>query len=394
MKPHPFHRSTLSLILIASLSACGGGGGSTASSGGTATTTTTAGQITGFGSVIVNGVRYSETSATVDSDDDASYARANLQLGMVVEIDGDVNSDGVTGKARSIRARSETEGSITAIDTTAKTLTVMGQIVAVNAQTVFPGGTVQPSQLSDLSVNERVEVHGLRTDATHITATHIERKAIGLANKIRGTVSALDATAKTFILNGTLTVNYTGVSLPAGMQNGSFVKVLAATAPVANVLQATRITISGRESNESHAAGQHSEIKGAVTDFSSISNFKINGVKVDASGARLPSGHTIAAGDFVEVKGSYNSAGALVATKLTWEGEVQANEAYELKGPITDFVSSSNFKVKGVLVDAHTVTLTAGTWGNGLYVEVKGAMSGQTLIASRLKTENVERLDD
>lgn len=391
MNSLPFRRSALSLLLIASLSACGGGG---SSSTGTPTATTTAGPITGFGSVIVNGVRYSETSATVDSDDDASYARANLQLGMVVEIDGDVNSDGVTGKARTIRARSETEGTITAINTGAKTFMVLDQTITVNAKTVFPGGTVQPSQFSDLLVNDKVEIHGLRTDATHITATHIERKAIGLTNKIRGTVSALDSTAKTFRLNGTLTVNYTGIPLPAGVQNGSFVKVIATTDPVANVLQATRITVSGRESNESHASGHHSEIKGAVTTFTSISDFIINGVKVDASGARLPPAHTIAAGDFLEAKGSFNSAGILVATRVKWEDEVQADEAYELKGPITDFVSSSNFKVKGVLVDAHTLTLTAGTWGNGLYVEVKGAMVGQTLIASRVKTENVERFDD
>lgn len=390
MNSLPFRRSALSLLLIASLSACGGG----TSSSGSPTGSTTSGPISGFGSVIVNGVRYSESSASVDSDDDASYARSNLQLGMVVEIDGDINSDGVSGKARTIRARSETEGSITAIDSAAKTFVVLNQTITVNAQTVFPGGTVQPSQFSDLLVNDKVEIHGLRTDATHITATHIERKAISLSNKIRGTVSALDTSAKTFLLNATLTVNYTGVTLPAGVQNGSFVKVIAATDPVANVLQATRITLSGRESNESHASGHHSEIKGAVTTFTSISNFIINGVTVDASGARLPPSHAIAAGDFLEVKGSYNSAGVLMATRVKWEGEVQANEAYELKGAITDFVSSSNFKVKGVLVDAHTVTLSAGTWGNGLYVEVKGAMVGQTLIASRVKTENIERFDD
>lgn len=388
MNSLPFRRSTLSLILIASLSACGGGGGGSASSSGTPTATTTAGPITGFGSVIVNGVRYSETSASVDSDDDASYARSKLQLGMVVEIEGDVNSDGVTGKARAIRARSETEGTITAIDTTAKTLTVLGQIVAVNTQTVFSGG---PTQFTDLQVNDIVEIHGLRIDATHVTATHIE-KVTALTNKIRGTVSALDTAAKTFLLNGTLTVNYAGTTLPTGVQNGSFVKVLATTDPVANVLQATRITTSGRESNESHTAGQHSEIKGAVTDFTAISDFKINGVKINASGATGTS--NIAAGTVLEIKGSFNSAGVLVATKVKAESDVQANEAYELKGPITDFVSSSNFKVKGVLVDAHTVTLTAGTLSNGLYVEVKGAMVGPTLIASRVKTENIERFDD
>ena len=94
--------SVLSSLALASLVAgCGGGGsdvGSAAASGSTTTTTTAAaaaagtaaftqGTITGFGSVIVNGVRFDDSSATVTDDDGTARSTSSLRLGMRVEID-------------------------------------------------------------------------------------------------------------------------------------------------------------------------------------------------------------------------------------------------------------------------------------------------------------------
>ena len=60
MKPHQF----LLLAAFALLTGCGGGGG--VDSGGTGVTpSVSAGPITGFGSVIVAGVRFDDSTATV-----------------------------------------------------------------------------------------------------------------------------------------------------------------------------------------------------------------------------------------------------------------------------------------------------------------------------------------
>ena len=61
---------TLSATLIA---ACGGGGGGLTADSATAYA---AGPITGFGSIIVNGIRFDDSSASVLDDDDNSHDRS------------------------------------------------------------------------------------------------------------------------------------------------------------------------------------------------------------------------------------------------------------------------------------------------------------------------------
>ena len=81
------------------LAACGGGGGDDTSSGpatpppgqppptGSAKAVFVSGAISGFGSVIVNGVRYSTTGATVTIDDRPG-TESELRAGQVVRVEG------------------------------------------------------------------------------------------------------------------------------------------------------------------------------------------------------------------------------------------------------------------------------------------------------------------
>ncbi|MFZ2988859.1 MAG: hypothetical protein WA086_12770, partial [Ideonella sp.] len=86
-------RSALALASLSVLVACGGGGSADtdASTGGTpgASTLTafTSGSISGFGSVIVNGVRFDDSNATVEDDDGGRHGRDDLKLGASVEIE-------------------------------------------------------------------------------------------------------------------------------------------------------------------------------------------------------------------------------------------------------------------------------------------------------------------
>ena len=71
-------------LAAALLVACGGGAadpGTAAPSSPTATVYA-AGPITGFGSVIVNGVRFDDTSASITDDDGKTMAESQLRLGM------------------------------------------------------------------------------------------------------------------------------------------------------------------------------------------------------------------------------------------------------------------------------------------------------------------------
>jgi hypothetical protein len=90
------------------LAGCGGGGGDAVSSpaGSAAPSSFAAGTIAGFGSVIVNGVRFDDSKARVSDDDGQAADASVLRLGMRVEIQGGaVNDDGSgpRAEAREIR---------------------------------------------------------------------------------------------------------------------------------------------------------------------------------------------------------------------------------------------------------------------------------------------------
>ena len=90
MKAFPAFSSRLARIALAWLAAAvlaigcgGGGGGGTPSAAGSALTM---GTISGFGSIIVDGVRFDDSSAEVLDDDDQPHDRSELRLGMTVEV--------------------------------------------------------------------------------------------------------------------------------------------------------------------------------------------------------------------------------------------------------------------------------------------------------------------
>ena len=82
---HTSRRTAASWVAVALLSACGGGGGGSASvssdpAGGSGAYSM--GAISGFGSIIVNGVRHDDKSARVFDDDGAARRSDELKLGM------------------------------------------------------------------------------------------------------------------------------------------------------------------------------------------------------------------------------------------------------------------------------------------------------------------------
>src|SRR6266849_192945 len=73
---------TLLFGTLFALASCGGGSSGTGGSG-----VTTFGKITGFGSVIVNGVEFS-TSGAMILRDDVPVTQGDLRVGMVVTVSG------------------------------------------------------------------------------------------------------------------------------------------------------------------------------------------------------------------------------------------------------------------------------------------------------------------
>src|SRR5262249_25946903 len=74
-----------------------------------ATSVVTTGRITGFGSIIVDGVEYATSGATIRIDDQ-SATEAQLHVGDVVTIKGTLNSDGVSGAAMDVSFTADARG--------------------------------------------------------------------------------------------------------------------------------------------------------------------------------------------------------------------------------------------------------------------------------------------
>jgi hypothetical protein len=252
---------------------------------------------------------------------------------------GKISDDGTGPRAEAseISFGSALLGPVSAVDTVAKSLVVLGQTVLVVDTTVLDDRLV--GGFAGITVGTVLEVHGT-IDATTgaITATRIEPSAAAAGFKIRGIVANLDSTAMTFTI-GTALISYAGVTpAPAGLANGQLVRVRLQTTQVAGAWVATRLSPAAPRVEDADEA----EIEGTITAFTSSTSFSVNGIPVDASTAQFPNGSTgIVLGAHVEVEGA-SSNGVVVATKVSTETQEERHAAgFELHGAITAIDSTA-----------------------------------------------------
>lgn len=352
----PGWRATLAAALTAvtavvALVACGGGGGDAGSTGGgtAASASYTLGTISGFGSVIVGGVRFDDTNATVEDEDGQQFRSSDLKLGMRVQLDArDVDHVQGTGTAQRIRFGSELIGPVGTVDTMGSTVTVLGQTVLVTTATIFDSSL--SGGLSALKAGAVIEVHGILDEVTgKVTATRIEPKPAATFYRLRGQVTDYNATAKTFKIGGQLISFATTANVPPTLANGRVVRVQLQTTQVAGAWVATRISLGVRGPAEGIS---DAHVEGAITAFTSTAAFEINGLKVDATSAAFPDGTTgIVLGSRVEVTGTIAS-GVLVASKVELDDrDGHGPRLLELHGPIASIdTMAKTFALRGVTV--------------------------------------------
>jgi uncharacterized protein DUF5666 len=381
--PRVFARGFLAQCAAAAvlLGGCGGGGGDAMTSSPSATTGSfAAGTITGFGSVIVNKVRFDDSHATVTDDDGNAAASSALRLGMRVEIQGGAVHDDGSGarcEARGIRFGPELVGPVESIDATAQSLVVLGQTVLVLDTTVIDDRLA--GGFAAITVGVILDVHGTRDATTGtITATRIEPKPAAAGFRLKGTIANLDAGAKTFTI-GAATISYAGVpTVPANLADGVLVKVRLQTAQVAGAWVATHLEAGGPRVGDGDAA----EIEGTITAFTSTASFSVNGIPVDASSATFPDGTTaIVLGAHVEVHGT-SSDGTVIATRVEVEDHARRHaEGFELHGAITAIdTAAQTFVLRGITVayGGAGVEFRKGTSADlavGAQVEARGILS-------------------
>jgi hypothetical protein len=373
------------LMLTMVLPGCGG-----VDSGGTGQTaerpTTASGRVAGFGSVIVNGIRFDDSQATVVDDDGVVHPQTDLRLGMVVEVQGRVRGSSGQGSASRIQFGHEIAGPVESVDGPGSRLVVLGQTVQVDVDTLFDG---YAGGLADVLAGELVAVHGFYDSSTgRHTATRIERRASLTQYTLRGRISGLQGPpTRTFSIGAAL-IDYGAVapaSLPT-LANGLSVRVSLNTTAVSGRWVATSVHTSQRNFPESNEA----ELEGFVSGYLSPASFFVAGVPVDASGPGVRVRHgtlaDLADGTRVEVTGQM-VAGVLVADELDFKRG--GDQEFELHGPIESInMGAQTLVLRGVTVawDGST-TFAAGSTADlvvGAPLEVRGAPAGGVRILAQL----------
>lgn len=360
------------LFLPMCVAACGGGGGGVnvaapgVGSGGTGSpigsggTGISIGPITGFGSILVDDVHYNIDGITPLIED-----ATELKLGMVVRVTGDATASGdtITRTATSVSAAAELRGAIGGIDVAAGTFDVLGVAVSTDSATVYDGLI----SFNAVATGQVVQIYGLPLKRGGLRATRIERIAAPAELITTGPIANLNTSSNSFTL-GSSTVTFGSATL-AGMTsselvNGLVVRVrgqLSRSVFLATKLQRWQAPV---------AEGTSLSFAGVISDYTSLaSTFTVSDLAVNASAAAITGGNSNRLGNGVKVdaEGTFIN-GVLRATSLKIRHIPGAGNlpAFSVTGPITQFVSPSNFKVKGQVIDASQtgVVFVNGTAAN------------------------------
>lgn len=372
---------------------CGGG----VDSGGTGREVSSfaTGPISGFGSVVVNGVRYDDSHTSIVDAGGAALSADSLKLGAAVQIDSDqpvLVAGRLQATASRIRVGEEVLGRIDSIDLAQSRLVVIGQSVQRVGLTVLSEDLA--AGLAALRVGDIVRVYG-QTDpaAARIVASRIERLASVPGFSVRGAVASLDRVRRSLRING-LPVSLAGMAdsaLPAALADGDVVRIALDNAAVSGTYSARSVvrdalTLPDRE---------HVQIEGRVGRVSSSTEFTVDGVTVDATGASFPNGTAgLRAGARVEVEGRASS-GRLLARSVKLESDdSDDDEAIELEGTVSALDRlARTFVLRGVTVDyGQSPRFEGGTEADlavNRKVAVKGRLSAdQTrVVATRVHVE-------
>ena len=363
------------------LAGCGGVG-----SGGTGLAI---GTINGFGSIIVDGSRFDDsTVAIVREDAPGIETQTQARLGQRAEV-----KFSEAGATTAIMVDATLVGP--AVVSAPGTFAVLGQPVVVNTDpalgpvTQFAGGyTGAASVLS----GDAVEVHGVvvaQGVTSIVRATRIERLA-ALPAYLKATGVASASAMGTFAIGALAVDARSAAILPAGaaLVDGAPVSVLAPATTLGLAATGGPLVVAAQVRIASLAAdASRITLSGSVSSLDgSNQRFTLAGVRVSYAGATVsPTGASLA-GRYVVVVGHRLIDGSLQAESVTVRDGTREPEA-ELHGDITAFVSASSFQVRGVVVDASGAVLEscpASGLANGIYVELQGALTPTGVRASEL----------
>ena len=384
------------------VSACGGGGGSVDVAGvGSGGSGVASGSVSGFGSVIVDGVEYDDTNATRQAED-ASGTGINtaVKLGQSVRL---VYSG--ANVAQSIQVQAQLVGPVTAAPGPDGAFTVMGQRVRIvtgtnditqSSPTVLDGYAASAA----VQAGDEVEVHGLWVYdtglATHVlVATRLEKRPAATDPvQLGGVVMRIDG--NTLRLNSATGTLVQAASL-SGVALGDVLRVWAARSALASSpVIASRVAGSG-VSVADLAAHASVSVSGLASRYDAATRtVEVQGVRVKLADGVVADEAALARGEFVtlELSRSGTSVLASAVKQRSGSGATDLGKTVEVKGVTRGIdwsAASVSFTLRDTAIQASAAVIAASCRAVGLsadvYVEVRGtlAQSGSLVSASEVK---------
>jgi uncharacterized protein DUF5666 len=392
------------LLACAALIACGGGSSPPGGTPPGATTGVTRGVISSSSALVVNGVTFSAAAAKISVDGVSGQSASELRKGRIATIKG--SFDDKSGTATEIEISSACEGMVS--HKSGPELEVGGQVVKADGQTEFEDNA---QGLDSIAEGERVEVHGFPDDSGAIRATRIEKRSGSSDDfEVTGFVANLNAAAvpPTFDLlvapaaaTGFHVTLGAGVSLPAGLKNGSQVEVKSAgPASATGEILASALQLEDEKLGD---ANLHVEVEGLVISGNAAS-FQVGNQMVVTTASTVFAHGTAAdviPGARVEVEGTLDAQGVLQASKVSFETSIRLQAVPSEVNAIDP--QTGTLVLLGITV--HTDALTEFKDSQGQPVDlqhlgasgvaVRGALhrNGTDVVATSLELTDDQRIE-
>lgn len=327
--------------------------------------------IQSVGPLVAGNVQFDTAQASIVDGDGAPLATASLATGQRSRIEASaIRGSGTQAQAvaLTINLGEDLLGPVAAIDSAARTLTVLGQQVLVQASTTFDPAL--GSGLADLRAGALVQIWGqLDVARARIVASRIAAApSAPAAFIVRGVLSGVDRAGGSVSIGALNAVLDAGIGLPADLDTGLIVRARLRPATGAAIVLALR--------GDAPLPPDHleAEIEGRITQFSSPRSFAVDGVPVDASDVSFAAGAALPSlGAQVEVHGR-SEGGVLRASQVQIEADTGGAE---LEGTISAVdAAQRSFTVRGITVAWGTDTRFTGGSASKLAphrkVEIKG----------------------
>ncbi len=384
-------------LLLAALHGCGGGSIAGVGSGGSGTAS---GTVSGFGSVVVDGVEYSDSNATVQRPGpDGTLANADLQLGQRVQL-----VLGNSTVAQSITVVSQLVGSVGSVPDSNGWMQVLGQWVrlvdntsdSTRSSLTILGGY---SALGSIRSGDAVEAYGSwvwdnSKAATVLVATRLQKLSLApTVVQLGGVVYGLSGTQ--FHLNTATGTLVQASALPSGLANGQVVQVWtrnANTTPVA----ASRVVVAEVLAQDLDSA-QTLTLGGLASQYNaSTRTVVVQGTTVQLAANVVVDTAALAAGQFVslQVQRVGNTLVASAASLRSGSGPNDDQGGISMLSGVTSGIdwstSSVSFQLRGVNVVAAAAVINNSCRAAALTADVsvqalgRVQASGQAITATQV----------